>query len=60
MRKAYHGKKEVLLETDVLPKKNNPFDIFHEWFEAAKSTSKSYTEVNAVCLATSTKYVLYS
>lgn len=55
MRKAYHDKKEVLLENDILPKMSNPFDIFHEWFEAAKASEKSYTEVNAVCLATATK-----
>lgn len=55
MRKAYHDKKEVLLENDILPKISNPFDMFHEWFETAKLSCKSYTEVNAVCLATATK-----
>lgn len=55
MRKAYHDKKEVLLETDLADKMNEPFAMFHEWFGVVKSNQKSYTEPNAVCLTTCTK-----
>jgi len=39
----------------VLVKMDNPFDMFHEWFQTARTHSKAQTEVNAVCLATASK-----
>lgn len=52
MRKAYFGKQEVLVEKDV---HDDPFEMFHLWFDKAKQNAKPYTESNAVCLTTVSK-----
>lgn len=58
MRKAYTEKHQVLREQDILA---DPFELFHQWFQMAKDRAPddSWTETNAVCLSTATRFVLY-
>lgn len=55
MRKPYKGELEHFKESD-LPTRN-PFELFKIWFDEVKSCNK-ILEPNAVCLATSDKWVI--
>nr|XP_046910653.1 pyridoxine/pyridoxamine 5'-phosphate oxidase-like isoform X2 [Dermatophagoides farinae] len=54
MRKEYSDRRRILAEKDII---NDPFELFHHWFEVAKQKAPDdkWTETNAVCLSTATK-----
>lgn len=56
MRKEYSDRRRILAEKDII---NDPFELFHHWFEVAKQKAPDdkWTETNAVCLSTATKFV---
>ncbi|KAH9418393.1 hypothetical protein DERP_010262 [Dermatophagoides pteronyssinus] len=54
MRKEYSDRHQILDENDII---DDPFELFHYWFEMAKQKAPDdkWTETNAVCLSTATK-----
>ena len=56
MRKEYSDRHQILDENDII---DDPFELFHYWFEMAKQNAPDdkWTETNAVCLSTATKLV---
>jgi len=52
MRTSYRANEDVLLESNLASQ--NPFEMFHVWFQQATSESRSFEEANATCLSTAT------
>ena len=57
MRKPYHDYHTIFLEDDLVS--SEPIKQFGSWFQEAVKHD-GIMEANAMCLATATKYDLYS